>query len=605
LLLLASGLLLWVAVAGAEKEFVISNERDDPATHTFWDYAAGRPIEWWVGNYSDVVEVSCVRSRDLLFDWAFLKESLTSWLRELYSGGARSHQTYWERIRPMQHALTNIIAYHNFTANQDCFLGMLAVRMFYLVGQSQEYKESQFIIYNSFVLDWHYIAHRFGWSVVVRSGWGDVIFPSFHLLSNSFRQNSPWLSWIDCDRLPHASELDLPRSYSEVVMLVTDADRSRFTRLAEAIDGATAEDAWKCPVALSFSAVVVAVGSDVDDAALRYLDLAQGFIQMYSEKKDFTVVNLANIEWPIWETLARMMGRFVGTGLVENSGRNCTLSWCPDGGTPVPTTCSCERLFPEPHPSATVCIFMVDTRRTSSLRNITAVLAARFWTLAYGLNRLYAEEHGYEIEYVIPDNQSHFPERKVGWGKIKVVTEKLLEYGPERCAFGVSIDTDAYLRSSEPLAAAIHHYGLDRSKLILFSQEYHTELQPNTTFANGGFFIVRNSEGGIRLLQEWYDVPEDYDDMRHLKKENPQGLNLCWDRIMQPKYSDRVVLAPSHLFTAPRGWFVAHNWFKDLQFEQSMIEVMLQRLNRKYGCIMCDNVYDWDDSVNHDLGPQR
>jgi len=280
----------------------------------------------------------------------------------------------------------------------------------------------------------------------------------------------------------------------------------------------------------------------------------------------------------------------------------CDLLWCPEGGTPNPITCSCEVLFPEGGDNVTACIFMVDTRRKSSLRNITSVLNARFWTLTYGINRLYAEDHGYEIEYVQPDNQTHFPGRKVGWGKVKVVIDKLREYGPERCAYGISIDTDAFFRTSEPLSAAIHHYGLSDSKLALFSQEYHTELRPNNTFINGGFFIVRNSAEGVGLLEEWYNVPEDYEEMAHLKKENPQGLNLCWDEKIQPRHAESVVLAPSHLFTAPLGWFVRHNWFKDLRFEQEMQDVLLQRLHRKYGCIMCQNVYDWDDSLNTDVG---
>lgn len=185
-----------------------------------------------------------------------------------------------------------------------------------------------------------------------------------------------------------------------------------------------------------------------------------------------------------------------------------------------------------------------------------------------------------------------------------VIIEKLREYGPERCAYGVSIDTDAFMRTSEPLSAVIQHYKLDSSKLILFSQEYHTELRPNNTFANGGFFIVRNSKEGVGLLEEWYNVPEDYEDMADLKKNNPQGLNLCWDLKMQPRHADSVVLAPCHLFTAPQGWYVRHNWFKDLNFEQEMMDIMLQRLYRKYDCIMCNNVYDWDDSLNHDVGPQ-
>merc|ERR1719203_1085098 len=192
--------------------------------------------------------------------------------------------------------------------------------------------------------------------------------------------------------------------------------------------------------------------------ALHYLDKAQSFIKQYRETNDWTLVNLLNVQWPIWRTLSMAVERVAGE-LGVDEPKTCELLYCPEGGTPSLLTCKCEVLFPEDHPKATVCMFMVDTRRKSSLRNITSVLNARFWTLTYGINRAYADEHGYEIEYVQPDNETHFPERKVGWGKVKVVIDRLREYGPDRCAYGVSIDTDAYMRSSEPLGAAIHEYG--------------------------------------------------------------------------------------------------------------------------------------------------
>eukprot|EP00928_Gymnodinium_smaydae_P023949 TRINITY_DN19550_c0_g1_i2.p1 TRINITY_DN19550_c0_g1~~TRINITY_DN19550_c0_g1_i2.p1 ORF type:complete len:342 (-),score=64.73 TRINITY_DN19550_c0_g1_i2:68-1093(-) len=306
-----------------------------------------------------------------------------------------------------------------------------------------------------------------------------------------------------------------------------------------------------------------------------------------------------------WHLLALAVMRISGELKVDNP-QSCQLLWCPDGGTPNPLTCECEVIFREAAlpevKNVTACFFMVDTRRKSSLRNITSVLNARFWTLTFGVNRLYADDHGYEIEYVQPDSELHYPDRKVGWGKVKVVLDRLREYGSERCEYGVSIDTDAYMRSSESLAGLVHHYGLNDDKLILFSQEYHTELRPDNTFANGGFFIVRNTAAGRAILEEWYNVPENYPEMRHLKKENPQGLNLCWDLKMQPRYKDVAVLAEPHLFTAPLGWFVRHNWFKDMRFEQEMMDVVLQRLFKRYGCIMCQNVYDWDDSLNTDPG---
>ena len=83
-----------------------------------------------------------------------------------------------------------------------------------------------------------------------------------------------------------------------------------------------------------------------------------------------------------------------------------------------------------------------------------------------------------------------------------------LEARPD-CDFGVSIDTDAYFRTSERLEGVVDYYGLRDDKLILFSQEYHVEDKPpDTIFCNGGFFIVRNSADGRGLLRKWYDVPE-------------------------------------------------------------------------------------------------
>merc|ERR1712138_64253 len=104
--------------------------------------------------------------------------------------------------------------------------------------------------------------------------------------------------------------------------------------------------------------------------------------------------------------------------------------------------------------------------------------------------------------------------------------------------------------------------------------------------------------GGVALLEEWYNVPEVHEDMSHLRMKDSQGLNKCWDEKVQPVRAEQVVLAPPYLFTAPLGWFVRHNWFKDMRFEQELQDVILQRLFHRYGCIVCQNVYDWDQSLN-------
>eukprot|EP00927_Polykrikos_kofoidii_P007823 TRINITY_DN13210_c1_g1_i1.p1 TRINITY_DN13210_c1_g1~~TRINITY_DN13210_c1_g1_i1.p1 ORF type:complete len:650 (-),score=76.38 TRINITY_DN13210_c1_g1_i1:340-2100(-) len=581
----------------------VTNVMVDPEGYVPWDAEQDRPVQFWLGNYSNVAGLSCARSGDLLFDWVSMKRGMTAWLREMVVSSNRVMQVYWELIRPVQHSLTNIVAFHNITTTRDCLLGMLTVRIFYMVAQSHVFRVNEVITKNIFTNDWYYYTHKFTWSILVQSGWASVIWPSIFLLSNSFGTLDPSSRWVDCEQLVGIEWLPTTIEEAEEA-IVTKPEL--FASLHDVVHRYKPKsvEARSCPVTLAFASVVVAFAAAEPSSEMKYLDLSQRFIKQYREKNDWTFVNLLFVQWPIWQFLTAIVTRIAEeTKWEENPlAKSCALLWCPDGGTPNPMSCSCEHIFPEPDFNVTACFFMVDTRKKSSLRNITSVLNARFWTLTYGINRLYAEEHGYEIEYVQPDNETHFPDRKVGWGKVKVIIDRLREYGPRRCAYGVSIDTDAYMRTSEPLAAPIQHYGLDDAKLILFSQEYHTELRPNNTFANGGFFIVRNTPEGVGLLEEWYQVPDKYPEMAHLKKQNPQGLNLCWDEKMHPMHKDSVVLAPPHLFTAPLGWFVRHNWFKDMRFEQEMMDVLLQRLQRKYGCIMCQNVYDWDDSLNFDPG---
>ena len=80
-------------------------------------------------------------------------------------------------------------------------------------------------------------------------------------------------------------------------------------------------------------------------------------------------------------------------------------------------------------------------------------------------------------------------------------------------------------------------------------------------------------------------------EMADYKLNNPQGLNICWDQKVQPRHKDVVALADPSLFSTPRGSFVRHNWFKEIDFEQELQEVLFQRLLRTYGCVACAKTY--------------
>lgn len=599
--------LPWLVLTDVQADFPITNIRvDNPMEFVPWDSEKNKKTPLWTGDYTNVDHLSCATTFDQLFDWMDLKKSMALWLRASMYKKEKVLQIHWEKIRPLQHALTNLISLHDLTTSRDCILGMMAIRFFYLVIQGASYRDEALMNETALAIDWYYMVAKFKWSLLLKTGWAPIFFQSWALVGTDMHLRHPDKIWSDCTELPGIGRVHTSREMQEMEPAEAMA---YWETLVKVLDSVSEEDAHRCPLAYAHVATVLAfsqVDEDTPDLSFssNLLDAAQQMLRRYQEKNNYTLANLMLSKWEFFK-----IGAELATRVDDKDGRStigsCGLLWCKEELTPNPRTCECEIVFTQDFRNSTFCLFVVDNRRRSSLRNITSILNARYWTLSYGINWAYAQDHGYEIDYVQPDPVLHYPDRKIGWAKVKVIHDALRERGPERCNFGVSLDSDAFIRTSESLGAIVEDYGMHDDKQILFSQEYHMEeglRKDQQDFINGGFFIVRNSPKGLQILDDWYNVPETHEDMAHLKKENPQGLNLCWDRKMQPKYADVTVLASSQLFTAPLGLVVRHNWFKDLRFEQEMQDILLQRLHQRYGCIVCQNVYDWDDSNNTDPG---
>ena len=108
-------------------------------------------------------------------------------------------------------------------------------------------------------------------------------------------------------------------------------------------------------------------------------------------------------------------------------------------------------------PASPICIFMVDNRPPEELKTVEDIAEGKYIAMTYYVNQLYAEQHGYTLHFVVPNEERHFLGRKVGWAKVKII-ERYLRKNPEKCAYGISIDTDAYFRSTEKLEDVIAHY---------------------------------------------------------------------------------------------------------------------------------------------------
>lgn len=485
---------------------------------------------------------SCDGVQDMLVDWAQVRDDLSVVMEEVVTGG-NSVLKYWQHIRPMTHTLDNIAVETSTSVTfSSCRVGFFAVKAFMTAWspQKEELKRLRF------AEDWMWFItlSTESFQQLLFSDWAYVLFTSWQAIST---QTEPCEGM--CPQL-EAFEFLQKGMLAEFLDALVQVDRSDGLGLMRAL------------------------GTEVPLARLLLAPAAER--RAAREQED-----------------------------IRKKYQTCRFKMCSlrEEATPLDSSCSCQKVFPESKAKLHACIFMVDSRPVESLSNITEVLAARFWSLAYEANRLYAEHRGYSIDYIVPEEDQHYKGRKIGWAKVKVIVDamEIRRPGAERgCDIAVSIDTDAYFRSTESLESVVEHYM--QGKDILFSQEYHTEERGEDTHINGGFFIVRNSDNGRRLLREWYEVPVRYKSHATYMKENPQGLNYCWDTIMHPKYKDVTVKAPWEYFSCPRGQYIRHNWFKDLSFEAELQEAVLQRRTElSPGCVLCGE-YHMIDMVRRESG---
>jgi hypothetical protein len=253
--------------------------------------------------------------------------------------------------------------------------------------------------------------------------------------------------------------------------------------------------------------------------------------------------------------------------------RFCPYQVCPSEMTWDSSQCECIQVFVPVETKSKVCIFVSDSRQLGSLDEELDTL--RYWQLAYRVNALYAELHGYKHFFYQPEPSK---DRKIGWAKVLFMLETMKT--DVTCEYGVSIDSDAIVVTNERMEAFIAGYGLYDDRHFLFGEEYHQEEKADEVInANGGFFVVRNSAIGLQILKEWYDVPTTYATHKQFAKENPQGLNFCWDSKIHHTFKNFISYAHPKFFSAPYSLMVRHNWFKDQAFEIDLRRIILDRLH--------------------------
>jgi hypothetical protein len=170
-----------------------------------------------------------------------------------------------------------------------------------------------------------------------------------------------------------------------------------------------------------------------------------------------------------------------------------------------------------------------------------------YFSLSNRINRNYCDIHGYEFRVIPPSEENG---RSQIWLKVSGVATVLRD-----ADFVLFLDADAYFADfSKSLMSLIERMG--DAAVLLGSDRRDKTFAWSDRNANTGVFIVRNSEAGFRVLDEWWHAPDRYD-RRWLWTWPPeQGAFNYIVRPLFPEYIIKVI--PYIHMNGHDGIFIRH-----------------------------------------------
>jgi hypothetical protein len=129
---------------------------------------------------------------------------------------------------------------------------------------------------------------------------------------------------------------------------------------------------------------------------------------------------------------------------------------------------------------------------------LITVATLKFGELPYfryseAINRRYCEQHGYRFEIIQAPRQI---ERSPVWFKVKGVADLL-----HSSTFVLFMDADAYFVDESKSIRQLITEQMGTSSLLIATDE------ANDSWANVGVFLVRHSEQGFKILDDWWNAP--------------------------------------------------------------------------------------------------
>ena len=546
----------------------------------------------------------------------------------------------WLYVRPYMHSMWNYMQHQQNLEHVHCPMGFISI-VFVTVETVVQQQQSSISLSMLSSL-WYMMIKIWKLSDWIRSGWAQIlshVIISLREKSSLLLDDIPRELFLDCPDFPHGI-LRPNDMFDSLRNFDSNWDDSRdewLQTFGMLLSDRNQDGSSRCPMATATVAMRIAAHEAM-------FGRVESWEAIFSTAQDILweipMEQVIFTQWPFWEFLSVQSMVLSETQHMEV----CRLSTCKKGWTPNPGSCTCEKIY-EPldadsprigdtyshrstltrqhstHERQNVdeidshhrgsedsdgstdregpmfCILMADTRAPTLGADYEKFIEdGRFYAVSYQVNRLYARQHGYQFFFLAPDPEKHYPERKVGWGKVALFIEMMQNRteGPDRCDYGVCIDTDAYFLTTESLENLVKSHGLVPygDKLAAFSEELSVPKNEPKVYVNGGFWIVTNSESGVQLIQDWYNVPNDFPQYAAWKKENPQGLNHCWDRAMHPVHNASISLINSLEVSCPRASYVRHNFFKEKHFKQELVEVLFARVFVETGCFWCDATFE-------------
>jgi hypothetical protein len=170
-----------------------------------------------------------------------------------------------------------------------------------------------------------------------------------------------------------------------------------------------------------------------------------------------------------------------------------------------------------------------------------------YWRFSREINADYCSVHGYEFR-VIPDGEIR--DRSRVWLKVSGVRALLNE-----ADVLLFMDADAYfVERTQPIETLLELMG--SATVMLGTDRRDKSFAWSDRNANTGVFVIRRSELGFRILDEWWAAPKLYDSQWLWRQPPEQG---AFNYLVRPLFPDSAIkVIPYHHLNGVDGEFIRH-----------------------------------------------